>query len=77
MHFGMRSRQEHQDMMFGDIEMKVTSAGLQYLEFTERETKTRKGEGSARPFAPKMFATPGNHFKIDNYVKLHFIIFLL
>ncbi|CAG2232583.1 unnamed protein product [Mytilus edulis] len=61
MHFGMRSRQEHQDMKFGDIEMKATSGGVQYLEFTERQTKTRKGEGSARPFAPKMFAIAGNY----------------
>ncbi|XP_076105700.1 uncharacterized protein KIAA1958-like [Mytilus galloprovincialis] len=60
MHFGMRSRQEHQDMKFGDIEMKATSGGVQYLEFTERQTKTRKGEGSARPFAPKMFAIADN-----------------
>ncbi|CAC5412519.1 unnamed protein product [Mytilus coruscus] len=56
----MRSPQEHEDMKFGDIEMKVTSGGVQYLEFTERQTKTRKGEGSARPFAPKMFETPDN-----------------
>ncbi|CAG2220035.1 unnamed protein product [Mytilus edulis] len=60
MHFGMRSSQEHQDMKFGDIEMKATSGGVQYLEFTERQTKTRKGEGSARPFAPKMFAIAEN-----------------
>ena len=61
MHFGMRSRQEHQDMLWGDVEMKATSTGHQYLEFTERETKTRKGQGSARAFPPKMFVTPGNY----------------
>ncbi|CAG2184985.1 unnamed protein product [Mytilus edulis] len=59
MHFGMRSRQEHQDMKFGDIQMKATSGGV-HFEFTERQTKTRKGEGSARPFAPKMFAIADN-----------------
>ena len=59
----MRGRQEHQDMRFGDVEMKVTSDGLQYLEFTERETKTRKGDGSARQFAPKMFAMPGMNYR--------------
>ncbi|CAC5392050.1 unnamed protein product [Mytilus coruscus] len=60
MHFGMRSSQEHQDMKFGDIEMKVTSGGVQYFEFTERQTNSRKGEGSVRAFAPKMFATSDN-----------------
>ncbi|CAC5393284.1 unnamed protein product [Mytilus coruscus] len=72
MHFGMRSRQEHQDMKFGDIEMKVKSGGVQNLEFTERQTKTRKGEGSARAFAPKMFATPD--FENDDNLVLTVLI---
>ena len=42
--FGMRGRQEHTDMLFGDVTMKATSNGKQYLEYYERETKTRKGE---------------------------------
>ena len=29
----------------------------------QRETKSSKGEGSARPFPPKMFNAPGNNAK--------------
>jgi hypothetical protein len=61
LHFGMKSRQEHLDMLFVDLELKATSDGLQYFEFTERETKTRKGQGAARSFAPKMLAQPGTY----------------
>ena len=65
LHFGMRSRQEHSDMLFGDVELKATSTGEQYLQFTERETKTRKGQpGNTRAFAPKMFARPGKKLKL-------------
>jgi hypothetical protein len=51
----------HLDMLFVDLELKATSDGLQYFEFTERETKTRKGQGAARSFAPKMLAQPGTY----------------
>ena len=61
-HFGMSRRQEHTDMLLGDVTMKATSNGKQYLEYYESETKTRKGEaGNIRAFAPKMFETPGNY----------------
>jgi hypothetical protein len=47
-------------MLFGDVTMKATSNGKQYLEYYERETKARKGEaGNIKAFAPKMFETPG------------------
>ena len=63
-HFGMSGWQEHTDLLFGDVAMKATSNGKQYLEYYERETKTRKGEaGNIRAFAPKMFETPGNYHK--------------
>ncbi|XP_063441624.1 uncharacterized protein KIAA1958-like [Mytilus trossulus] len=61
LHFGMRSRQEHTDMLFGDVTMKATSEGKHYLEYSERMTKTRQGEsGNTRSFAPKMFENPGD-----------------
>lgn len=60
LHFGMRGRLEHVDMLFGDVTLKCTSDGLQYVEYNERLTKTRKGDGNPRHFSPKMFATPGN-----------------
>ncbi|XP_063436375.1 uncharacterized protein LOC134717811 [Mytilus trossulus] len=54
MFFGMRSRLEHQNLRWGDIDLKKTSAGERYLEFTERATKTRSGATSdARAFSPQ------------------------
>ena len=70
----MRSRQEHLDLLFGDLELKATSDGLQYGEFTERETKTRKGQGAARYFAPKMFAQLGTYSIIR--FEIHKVILL-
>ncbi|CAC5393817.1 unnamed protein product [Mytilus coruscus] len=59
LHFGMRSRQDHTDMLFGDVTMKATSEGKHYLEYSERMTKTRQGESrNTRSFAPKIFETP-------------------
>ncbi|XP_071135768.1 uncharacterized protein KIAA1958-like [Mytilus edulis] len=60
LHFGMRGRKEHTDMLFGDIKMMTTASGEQYLEYNERLTKTRTGHSDSRAFAPKMFATPDN-----------------
>ncbi|CAC5387501.1 unnamed protein product [Mytilus coruscus] len=60
LHFGMRGRKEHIDMLFGDIKMMTTASGEQYLEYNERLTKTRTGHSDSRAFTPKMFATPGN-----------------
>ncbi|CAC5377808.1 unnamed protein product [Mytilus coruscus] len=61
MFFGMRSRLEHQNLRWGDIDLKTTSAGEKYLEFTERATKTRSGATSdARAFSPKMFENKGD-----------------
>ena len=39
----------------------LTDQGVEYLEFNERQTKTRTGADhcDARPFAPKMFSTDG------------------
>lgn len=60
MHFGLRGRQEHINMYWGDVEQKTNSSGCRYLEFNERETKTRNGcNGETRPFPPKMFEKKG------------------
>ena len=59
LHFGMRGRKEHVDMLFEDVKMMNTATGEQYLEYNERLTQTRIGQGDSRPFAPKMFAEPG------------------
>ena len=41
--FGLRGRQEHVNMLWGDIELLTDTNGRRYLEFTERATKTRNG----------------------------------
>lgn len=33
-HFGFRGRQDHTNMLWGDLELKQTSDGKEYLEFT-------------------------------------------
>ena len=55
----MRGRKEHVNMLFGDVKMMNTATGEQYLEYNERLTKTRTGQGDSRSFAPNMFAAPG------------------
>ena len=62
LHFGMRGRQEHMSMLWGDIEMNITASGREFLTFTERATKTRNGvQSDPRQFFPKMFDQPGNN----------------
>ena len=61
MHFGMRGRQEHVQLLWGDILLKVDAEGTESLEFTERRTKTRQGASKeVRQYSPKMFATGKN-----------------
>ncbi|XP_071128790.1 uncharacterized protein KIAA1958-like [Mytilus edulis] len=61
LHFGLRSREEHATLRWGDIERKATSTGEKYLEHTERQTKTRTGATThSRPFQAKMFEDKGN-----------------
>ena len=49
-------------MCWGDVKLCQTSTGKEYLEFNERETKTRSGNDprNVRAIAPKMFAVPNN-----------------
>ena len=62
-HFGLRGRQEHQTLLWGDVELDRTSDGIEYLVFNERATKTRNGvSGTSRMFAPKMFEQRGDFF---------------
>ena len=64
LHFGLRGVHEHVQMMWGDIELKLNAAGVEFLEFNERVSKTRQGSARiVRAFAPKMFATGNSlHF---------------
>ena len=49
-------------MCWGDENLCQTSTGQEYLEFDERETKTRPGNDprNVRAIAPKMFPVPNN-----------------
>ncbi|CAB4012922.1 zinc finger MYM-type 2-like [Paramuricea clavata] len=62
MHFGLRGCKEHRDMCWGDVKLKQTADGEEFLEFNERQTKTRTGSDcrDVRKMAPKMFATDGS-----------------
>ncbi|XP_070576859.1 uncharacterized protein KIAA1958-like [Ptychodera flava] len=54
---GFRACDENRKLCWGDILLKTTTAGREYLEFSERDNKTRSGQyGNVRPYAPKMFA---------------------
>ncbi|XP_076075713.1 uncharacterized protein KIAA1958-like [Mytilus galloprovincialis] len=59
-YFGLRGRQDHVNMLWGDVLLKKTSNGKEYLEFNERSTKTRSGGkvGDYRPVQPKVFEEP-------------------
>ncbi|KAK6182123.1 hypothetical protein SNE40_009879 [Patella caerulea] len=62
-HFGLRGSDEHKQMLWGDVELKLDSDGLtECLEFTERVSKTRHGYNSknVRQITPKMWANSQN-----------------
>ena len=57
LHFGLRGGKEQRDLKWGDIVLKVDSAGKQYLEYsTERQTKTRPGDNpsNTRTVKPRL-----------------------
>ncbi|CAH3163643.1 unnamed protein product, partial [Porites lobata] len=60
--FGLRGCKEHRDMCWGDVKLKKTSTGVEFLEYGERQTKTRLGDDTndVRPIAPKMFSLPNS-----------------
>ena len=55
--FGLRGRDESRKMKWGDIKLLADENGDDYLQFKERDTKTRTGENQngSRAFAPKIF----------------------
>lgn len=61
-HFGLRGCKEHRDMCWGDVKLCKNSTGQEYLEFHERQTKTRTGNNprDVRPIIPKMFSVPSS-----------------
>ena len=61
-HFGLRGCKEHRDMCWGDVQLRQTTNGEEFLEYSERQTKTRTGENprDVRQIKPKMFSVPGS-----------------
>ena len=51
-------RIEQKELRWGDIVLKTDSDGKEYLEYFERQTKTRTGEDprNQRPIKPRMYA---------------------
>ena len=57
---GFRGVQESRQLQWGDLQLKNRD-GEEYIEFNERETKTRHGNSThLRPFAPKIFPNHSN-----------------
>ena len=69
--FGHRGRQESRQLQWSDILLKTDENGQEYLEFSERLTKTRSGGTSAdsRALAPKAFSNKNDprHCPVETY----------
>ena len=61
MGFGLRGSDEHRKMCWGDVKLKIDGDGTEYLEFMERQTKTRQGDNSdIRAVTPKLWENTEN-----------------
>ena len=49
MHFGLRGRQEHHDMMVEDFSIGKDDDGVEFNTFSEGPTKTRQGGLRVKP----------------------------
>ena len=56
-HFGLRGCKEQKELRWGDIVLKTDIDGKEYLEYFERQTKTRTGEDprNQRLIKPRMY----------------------
>ena len=59
LHFGLRDCKEHRNMCCGVAKLHQRAQRQDYLEFNERQTKTRTGSDyrDVRTAPPKVFAT--------------------
>ena len=57
-HFGLRGCEEYRQMTWGDVQLHMEADGTEYLEYSERQTKTRTGAEPRNVTAvkPKAFA---------------------
>lgn len=62
--FGLHGGSENRNLMWGDIQLKVTDSGQEYIEYNERLTKTRTAEKKTetREINPKQFARENKDF---------------
>jgi len=60
-HFGLRGRQEHYNMKVDDLQLCKDDNGVEFVQFTEGQTKTRQGglHTKLRDFQLRMFAFGG------------------
>ena len=56
LNFGLRGSHECRQLTVGDLTVREHFNGQQYLELNERVTKTRRGDGNRRAFAPKAWS---------------------
>ena len=58
--FGLRGCEEHRQMTWGDVKVAQETDGSDYLEYTERQTKTKSETEprNIRTVKPKAFAAP-------------------
>ena len=59
-HFGLRGCEEHRQVTWGDVQLHMEADGTEYLEYSERQTKTKTGAEprNVRAVKPKAFAAP-------------------
>ena len=60
-HFGLRGGKEQRELCWGDVKLKQTPDGKEYLEYSvERQTKTRTGSDprDTRKIKPRMYSAP-------------------
>ena len=56
--FGLRGYKEQRGLRWGGVVLKTDSEGIKYLEYFERQTRTRTGEDPRNlwPIKPRMYA---------------------
>ena len=71
LHFGMRSREEHHNILVQDFEIQFDDAGRKFLTFQEGLTKCRNGGLNFKPrlIFPKMYATGGDRCPVRFFEK--------
>ena len=72
-HFGLRGCKEHRDMCRGYVKLWQAKNGEEFLEYSERQTKTRTVENprDIRQIKQKMFAVPESERDLIAVYKLY------